>query len=191
VGVSRDLTVFTDDNDRWRNQRKRVPWEERAELIREHFPAVTNPEWNAILRDPDVLARLLRDILKIDQIEPGRAGPRPGLDFDRGMQSWKEFTGQDYCELPFAQAFRLIAYGQSIRQIAHKTGVARSRVDRLLRGEDLPTIGDLRVIASAYNKKPAFFAEYRVEYIIAAISARLSTERDMSAAIYARLVRAS
>lgn len=189
--MNRDLTVFTEDNARWRNQRKRVPWEQRVELIREEFPAVQNPEWNVILRDPDVLARLLRDILKIDQIEPGRAGPRPGLDFERGMQSWKEFTGQDYCELPFAQAFRAISRGNSVRHIAHKTGIPRSRVDRLLRGEDLPTISDLRTIAAAYNKKPAFFAEYRVEYIIAAITARLSTERDMSAAIYARLVRSS
>jgi len=189
--VARDLTSFDEDNANWRRQRKRVPWDDRLKLIEQQFPGAVNAEWNVVLRDPDVLGRLLRDILKVDQIEPGRAGPRPNLNYERGMQTWREITGQDFSELPFAQALRLLARGQSYTAIARKTKISRSRVYRLLQGWEPPTVDDLRTCAAAYNKKAAYFAEYRAEFILAAIAARLSKETEMTIAVYVNLMRAT
>lgn len=188
--MGRDLSRFAEDNARWKAQKKRVAWEERLKLIEDEFPNIRNPEWNIILRDPDVLARILKDILKVDQIEPGRAGPRPNLDVERGMRTWREMTVGDYAERPFQEAFAILARNNSIRTIARKTNISKSRVERLLHGHDHPTADDLRLIATAYQKKPAYFVEYRAEFIMAAIAARLTDEHEMTVALYKKLVQA-
>lgn len=187
--MSRDLSEFVEDNKKWRNQRRRIPWDERIKLIDHQFPGITDVDWNIVLKDPDILGRLLKDILKVDQIEPGRAGPRPNLDYERGMQTWREITGQDYCELPFTQALRVLSKGQAVRVVARKANVTKTRMDRLMRGVDRPTADDMRSIAAAYGKKAAFFAEYRAEYIMASIATRLAQEPEMTIAIYTKLVR--
>lgn len=188
--MARDLTRFSEDNARWKAQKKRVPWDERLKLIEEEFPNIRSPEWNMILRDPDVLARILKDILKVDQIEPGRAGPRPNLDVERGMRTWREMTVGDFAERPFPEAFRILSRNNSIRTIARKTSISKSRVERLLHGQDHPTADDLRTIAAAYQKKPAYFVEYRAEFIMAAIAARLTDEHEMTVALYKKLIQA-
>lgn len=187
--MTHNLSPFVADNQKWRNQRKRIPWEERIKLIEQQFPGVCEADWNIILKDPDTLGRLLKDILKVDQIEPGRAGPRPNLNYERGMQTWREITGQDYCELPFIDALRVLTRGQAVRVVARKANVTKTRMDRLMRGIDHPSADDLRAIATAYGKRPAFFAEYRREFVTAAIIARLSDEPEMTTAIYVKLVR--
>jgi hypothetical protein len=186
--MARNLVRFSEDNAKWKALRKRVPWEQRIQLIREEFPSTRDPDWNAILKDPDVFARILKDILKVDQIEEGRAGPRPNLDVERGMRTWKEFRG-DYSELPFVDSFRVLARGNSQRTIARKTGISKTRIVRLQQGDDRPGINDLCVIAEAYNKKPAYFVEYRAEYIVAAIAARLNDEHELTVALYRKLVQ--
>lgn len=189
--MTRDLSRFNEDNAYWRAQKKRVPWDERVKMIDEQFPAVRDADWNAILKDPDVLARVLKDILKVDQIEPGRAGPRPNLDVERGMRTWLDMTVGDYAERPFREAFAILARNNSVRTIARKTSISKSRVVRLLKGQDQPTIEDLRQIATAYQKKAAYFVEYRAEYIMAAIATRLADEHEMTVALYKKLVRPS
>lgn len=187
--MARDLSIFVSDNARWKAARRRVPWDERLRLIREQFPVTASLDGHTILREDDALARLIRDILKIDQIEPGRAGPRPGLDYERGMQSWRELFGQDYAEVPFPEAFRSLTRGNSLTTIARKTNISRSRVHQLLRGERSPTIDDLRLIAEAYGKRPQFFCEYRAEFIMAIIAERLNKEPETTIAVYRKLVQ--
>jgi hypothetical protein len=189
VGVRRDLSIFDQDNARWRAQKKRVPWEERLRLIEQEFPGALKVDFNVVLRDNDIFARVLKDILKVDQIEPGRAGPRPNLDYDRGMQTWKEMTGQDFSDQPFYQAFQQLSRGDSFTIMARKTLISRSRVYKLWQGYIGPTVDDLRTVAIAYGKKPAFFAEYRTEYILAALAARLTKEAEMTIPLYLKLVR--
>jgi DNA-binding phage protein len=184
----RDLSLFIADNQKWKNQRHRVPWKDRVQLIEEQFPAVIEPDWNVILRDEDIFGRILKDILKVDQMEPGRAGPRPNLDYERGIKTWKQITGQDYSDEPFLPTFRHLIRGQSRRTIARKTKLSRSKVDRLLLGHEPPKIDELRVIARAYGKQPSFFAEYRAEYILAAIATRLDQEAELTVVWYRKLV---
>lgn len=186
--MARNFARFAEDNINWKALRKRVPWEQRIQMIYEEFPGTRDPDWNQILQDPDVFARILRDVLKVDQIEAGRAGPRPNLDVERGMRSWNEFRG-DYSELPFVDAFRILTNGNSQRTIARKTGISKTRIVRLQQGDDRPCMDDLRAIAEAYNRKPAYFVEYRAEYIIAAVATRLQDEHELTAALYRKLVQ--
>ncbi len=186
--MARDLIRFAEDNVNWKALRKRVPWERRLKMIQEEFPSTSDADWQQILKDPDVLARLLRDILKVDQAEFGQAGPRPNLDIERGMQSFAEIAG-DYSERPFVEAFTILTRGNSQRTIARKTGISKTRIVRFFQGVDLPHMEDLRVIAVAYKKRPAYFVEYRAEYIMAAIATRLADEHELTAALYRKLVQ--
>jgi hypothetical protein len=186
--MPRDVRLFAEDNINWKALGKRVPWEQRLKLIHQQFPATRDPDWAAILRDPDVFARLLKDVLKVDQIEIGRAGPRPNLDVERGMRALQEIAG-DYSERPFIEAFAILTRGNSQRVIARKTGISKTRIVRLQQGDDRPHMDDLRAIAEAYKKRPAYFIEYRSEYIIAAIATRLQDEHELTAALYRKLVQ--
>jgi hypothetical protein len=183
-----DLSAFDEDNAYWKSRRKRVPWNDRVELIKQHFPSVAANDASQLLKHEDVLGRVLRDILKVEQIEPGKSGPRPPLDYRKGMHGWRQLTGQDYSERPFPEAFRVLSRGQSIRGIARRINYSKSRVERLLRGAEAPTIEDLRVIAELYNKRPAYFIEYRLEMILCAVGARLAENHEMTVALYRRLV---
>jgi Helix-turn-helix domain len=184
----RDFARFAEDNVNWKALRKRVPWEQRLKMIQEEFPGTRDPDWNQILKDPDIFARLLRDVLKVDQLEFGQPGPRPNLDPERGMRTWNEIRG-DYSERPFIEAFAILVRGNSLRTIARKTGISKTRVVRLQQGDDRPSAQDLRAIAEAYNKKPAYFVEYRAEYILASIATRLQDEHELTAALYRKLVQ--
>lgn len=185
--MTRDLSPFRLDNQLHQGKKRRVPWKERMELIHEHFPSTTNAEWAKGLDETDI-GRIIRDILKFDQVEPGRSGPRPGLEYDKGMQSWRDLTGQEYSELPFHKAFAVLARENSLTVVSRKTNISRSRVHRLLRNEEAPTVNDLRQVAEAYGRRPAYFLEYRCEYIVAAISLRLSKEPELASVLYRKLV---
>lgn len=189
-GLRRDLSLFDEDNARWRNDRKRVPWDERVKLIDEQFPGLRNLDFNALLRDNEIFGRILKDILKLDQIEPGRAGPRPNIDPERGMQAWREWTGQDYSELPFAAAFTVLVGERSVSHVARMTGICRSHVYRLLTSVDRPIAQDMRDIAEAFGKRPAYFSEYRAEYLTAAFAARIADEPELTVSLYLKMVRA-
>lgn len=186
--MARDFARFAEDNVNWKALGKRVPWDKRLEMIQEEFPSTRDTDWGAILKDPDVFSRLLRDILKVDQLEVGRTGPRPNLDRERGMRSFHEIQG-DYSERPFVDAFRILVRSNSQRTIARKTGISKTRIVRLQQGADRPTMDDLRSIADAYKKKPAYFVEYRAEYILAAVATRLHAEHELTAALYRKLVQ--
>lgn len=183
-----DFARFAEDNIKWKALRKRVPWNERVKMIDDEFPGMRDADWNIILRDHDIFGRILKDVLKVDQIQAGRPGPRPNLETERGMQTWREVNG-DYSELPFAEAFRVLTRNHSVRAIARRTSLAKSRVDRLRQGTIQPDINDLRAIAAGYKKKPAYFVEYRAEYIVAAIATRLHNEHELTVAIYRKLVQ--
>lgn len=154
--------------------------------------------WEALLAEEDVLGRILKDILKADQMEPGRSGPRPNLDYERGMRTWREMasretqvkrTERDFTGLPFTEAFAKLIGPDSLTAIARKTSISRSRAHRLLNGHEEPTVDDLHAIAEAYGKHPAYWLEYRTELIVAALAARLAARPEMTVAIYNKLTR--
>lgn len=184
------LSVFVDANQRPAGER--VNWQDRRVLIGTEFPIIVDPDLEDILSDDLAFERLMRDILKKDQAEEGRDGPRPNLDWDKGIQSWRELTGQDFTGLPFHQAFRVLAHSSNgkphtIRQIANKTGVTKTRVHRLLAGTEEPDPEVIRSVAYAYGKKPQFFAEYRCQVIIDHLRTILEQNPEYSANVYRKV----
>lgn len=181
-----DLSVFRELNERG----KRVPWAERVKVIRQQFPSVENLDWNrALERDVDLFGRIIRDIIKLDQAEPGRDGPRRQVDPAKGREALRRLAGQDYSELPFAESVRVLSRGMSLRPLARKTGLSPMTLSRLLRGDKEPDVHEMHAIAEAFKKHPSYFVEYRVGFITAAMASKLASAPEASIGIYRKLAR--
>lgn len=179
-----DLSMFEELNQ------KKQPWEKRMKVIRERFPSVDNLDYKkAFDEDLDLFARIVRDILKIDQASPGRPGPRPSLDQGQATRRMRQFLGQDYSILPFPEAFRILAGGRSIRQLVVKTGLSRNSIHRLLRGELDPDAYVMEEVARAFSKSPAYFLEYRQMVITKALLQRMEYSPESTIGIYRKITR--
>lgn len=179
-----DLSAFEDLN------RQKQPWEKRMKVIRERFPSVQDLEYKkAFDEDLDLFARVLRDILKIDQASPGRPGPRPSLDQNQATRRMRQFLGQDYSILPFPEAFKILAGDRSIRQLVVKTGLSRNSIHRLLRGVLDPDAYVMEEVARAFNKSPAYFLEYRQMVITRALLQRMEYSPESTIGIYRKITR--
>lgn len=167
---------------------KKMPWSDRQELIHKQFPGVRQFDWgSALSRDDGLFAAIMRDVLKVDQAIPGRSGPRPALDPEQARASYQRFMGDDFCTLPFPEAFRLLTHSRSFTQIARKTNLSRTQVYRLMQGSIEPDPETMTQIAEAYKKHPSFFAEYRSLYVLAHIEARLLDMPEATITYYRKI----
>lgn len=181
-----DLSMFAEAN------KKKMSWDQRAALIKERFPSTAKIDWNKAFDDDlDLFARIIRDILKLDQAQPGRPGPRPSLDYTQATHRLRQFMGQDYSMLPFPEALKVLTGGLSIRKIAEKTGLERNVVHQLLRGQREPDVYDMTAIAHAYDKHPSYFEEYRVLVIISAILGKIEKVPEATINLYRKLIEES
>lgn len=192
------LELFDAENRKAKKNGKRVNWKERRKLIAEVFPSVDRIDWEkALTADFDMFGRIIRDVEKLAQAEPGRSGPRPGVDPEQTLAMFKRMNRDDYTMLQFAEAFRLLATHRhngepwSYRQIANKTGLSLKKVYSLINEEQYPTVTEMAVVAVAFDKDPSFFLEYRVEFVATATQFKLTANPEASVAAYRRLVEAA
>lgn len=180
------LAPFRDDN----KNAKKMSKSERQKLVREKFPSVDNLNWeNAFHNDLDLFARIMRDIIKLDQREPGKSGPRPNnMDYDRGIASFKQLMGQDYAMVPFPEAFAFIGRDFSLTQIARKSSLSRSRTHRLMQGKDQPSQEDMKLIAAGFGKHPSYFVEYRRAFIVEQLMNKLLDAPEVTVSYYRKIL---
>lgn len=174
-----DLSAFEELN------KKKIPWSRRSQVIKEVFPSTTHLDWKAAFdRDIDLLGRVLRDILKVEQTEQGRPGPRPSLDYKEGTRRLRQILGEDYSMLPFSEALKILGGDRSVRHLATKCGVSHSHIQRLLAGGREPDMQTLEKVAKAFEKHPSFFLEYRLIYIARTIIDKLGDAPEATINIY-------
>lgn len=174
------------------------PVPERGRLMIRRFPSTATLNWQrAFANDPDLLGRLLRDILKLDRVVPGRHGPRPGPDPLRDGPTLDRIRGLDpgrhpYSLHPFPVAFAHLVAGRSVRAVAAKVrDMSPTRVYRLLRGEVNPTAADMEAVAAAFKRHPSYFVEYRVRSIHAALLEQLERDPQGSIRVFEQLYQRS
>jgi len=167
---------------------KKAPWQERVKVVDEVFPSYARLDWlKAFNGDIELFARVLRDILKTDQTQPGRSGPRPNLDRDPALAKLREYMGDDYSDLLFPDALKILTLGRSLRSVAQKTGIARTTLTRHIEGERPIDMVTLERIARAYKKDPGYFLEYRVAYVLAALGDRMVVSPETTVGLYRRI----
>lgn len=172
-----------------RRKGRRLSWDERVAMIYDHFPGCKNPNWNVILSDMDTLGEVVRDILRLEQATPGKSGPRPSPEVREGMKSVRKMNGDDHTVLRFSEAFAMLGQGYSVRHLASKTGLSRSQIQRLMRGECDPTPQEISQVAKGFGKEPSFFVEFRSAVIMAALGARLELVPEATIGLYRRVMK--
>lgn len=166
---------------------KKHPWEQRVALIREQFPSIDRLDWyRAFREDPELHGRIIADILKTEAAKAGKPGKRPALDPKEAAERYRQLFGEDFTVAPFTEAFLALVGDRSIRAIAHKTGLDRNYVHKLMKGAD-PTVEAMEKIAVAFKKDPGYFAEYRTLYITGVIARRLEEVPEASVSIYRKV----
>lgn len=163
---------------------------ERQRLIAENFPSVHALDWNkAFDNDIDLFGRIVRDILKIEQPQSGRPGPRLALEYEEGKHRLDQLMGEDYTTEPFVEAFKYLAADKSIRQLARKVDLDRNLVFRLLKGQVEPDAFVMEQIAGGFSKHASYFLEYRLLRIKEALGKRMQWAPESTIGIYRKITR--
>lgn len=167
---------------------------DRADLMHERFPSTATLRWDkAFTNDPDLLGRVLRDILKLGSTPVGpRHGPRPDLDPVTDGPALDRLRGMDparhpYSLLPFTEAFAILTGTRSVRHVARLVSLEVTRVHRLRRGVVAPSMDDMERIALAFDHQPSYFVEYRVRSIQTALVVELDRRAAESIGYYESL----
>lgn len=170
-----NLDVFKEANQ------AKISWSTRAKLIDEQFPFTAKMDWYQIFReDPTILGKILNDLIKLEGERTGKPGKRPTLDLDIAEVKLRQMRGEDYTEYVFKDSLRILAGKLSVRGIANRTGLDKSYVHRLLTGNAIPTVEVLETVAKAFKKKPSYFLEYRIGYILAVTYYNLENNPEVS-----------
>lgn len=176
---NRDLTSFEAASE------EKLTWDKRAQMILSQFGAVEGLVWNkAFQTDVDLFARLVKDILKLDQAQPGRPGPRPALDYEQGVTRLKQYMGEDYALEAFPEALKYLSNGRSIRAVARRADLSKNHVHRLLTGEVAPDAYAMKQIAEAFGKHPSYFLEWRAMWVANAIVEQMIKQPETSIAVF-------
>jgi transcriptional regulator with XRE-family HTH domain len=178
------LQVFTEIK-----AKGKIPWGERSKLIKKYFPSTAKLDWYETFRqDPTIAGKIIADIIKTDQERDGRPGKRPSLGETLTAEKLRQLQGEDYSDEQFTRAFKILCGSRSVRAVAHRTGLPPTRVHQLLKGDIAPTVEIMEQIAQGFRKKPSYFLEYRIGYIVATIAHKLESNPETSTILYKRLM---
>lgn len=171
-----------------KQEKGKIPWSERSKLIKKHFPSTASLDWFEVFRqDPAIAGKIIADIIKTDQERDGRPGKRPSLGEELTAEKLRQLQGEDFSDYEFTRAFKVLVGARSVRNIAHKTGLPPTRVHQLLKGDIPPTVEIMEQIAKGFRKKPSYFVEYRIGYIVATIAFKLETMPETATVLYKKL----
>ncbi len=157
---------------------EQIPWDQRLAEVAHTYPSCRD-SWVPALRDYELMGRMIRDLLRVSS-SPGRRGQRPLPEVDAGMDELRRMWGDDYSTLPFPEAFSALTADRSLTPLVRKTGISRTKLQDLRRGKARPSGDDMEKIAAALKKTPAYFLEYRVGAVCAAIADHLRSAPEAS-----------
>lgn len=164
-------------------------WEDRLSLIRTTFDRIDGFDpadgWSEVLRvDIETMGAIIRDLLKSGLKKRGVSGPRKSPDLQAGMAELRSLFGLDFSMMSFADTLTLLADGETQTTTAKRTGLSNTRVRKLLRGEELPTVWEIVQISNAYGKRPAFFADYRTLFVASRVAVELDRNPEWCLSLY-------
>lgn len=156
--------------------------------IRAQFPSIDTINWEKVFReDTELYGRVWKDILKYDQAGEGRPGPRPALDPEKASKRYLQLTDDDFTMLPFQEALKNISDGMSIRKLAVRTGLDKNLVFHLVTGRREPDAYEMELFATVFGRRPSYFLEYRIGYVLAMVHAHMSKYPESSVSPFIKI----
>jgi hypothetical protein len=164
---------------------KKVSWEKRYKSIVDNYPQIDDIWFNSE-NSEDVFIKILGDVLKSER-KTSTPGKRPALTKSEGMERIDKILDRDFSDLEFNKSFRLVTNGMSIRSITVKTGLSKSHVQRLLSGQDYPSIETIEKVCLGFKKHPSYFLEYRIYKVLEAVNSLLLDNPETATNWYKKL----
>lgn len=170
------------------NQEK-PSWDKRYSLIREIYPTVENLDWARVFReDPDIMGDIINEISKAADASPGRPGKRPPVSRSVARDNFAKLSGQDYSLEAFHPTLDILMQGHTIRQISETSGLERNHLYRIIKGKD-PDIYSIEQLAKAFKKRPEFFLEYRIFFVMTFLTNRLESIPEASITFFRKIAK--
>lgn len=167
---------------------RKVLEQQRFAEVKKMYPSIEQLDWERVFtQDPAIMGSIIGDILKAAAAE-GTTGRRPHLSADASSgPQLRQLMGEDHTLLPFTEAFTLLVADMRLSTVAVKTGIPKTKVWRLLHGHATPSADDMEKIAVGFKRHPSFFAEWRVNWVLALLACRLDRLPEATVGYYRRL----
>jgi len=163
---------------------RKAAWYENIQKVKANYPSLNDADWGR--SNQDAFTHVMGDLLKSEG-KRSRPGKRPALDRSIAEGELAKLTGSSYSETDFRNAFKALTHGRSIRGIAHKCGMHKDQVHRLLNGTVQPSLETMEKIAKAFRKDPSYFVEYRVAFVLISIDKYLSDSPETATVWYHKM----
>ena len=138
--------------------------------------------WMAVFSErPEVMHRVLRELIKQVYAKPGRTGQRP-MPREEEVDFWGLLHGEQ-TDLSLRDVLPKVTK-LSDRQITSRILMSRSQYQRMMKGEYEPTAFEIREIAKVVGKPPTFFVEYRKMMAISAFINLVNDRPGIAGALY-------
>jgi len=163
-----------------------------TEEMRERWPSLeqlagddrdaAEQAWAAVFSvRPEVMHRVLRELIKQVYAKPGRTGQRP-MPREEEVDFWGLLHGEQTDLLMHEVLPKICKLSE--RQMVSRIAMSRSQYQRLVKGEYEPTVFEIREIAKALGRPPTFFVEYRKIMAISAFVNMINERPGIAGALY-------
>jgi transcriptional regulator with XRE-family HTH domain len=166
---------------------KKTSWDKRYEKIKSIYPNIDVINWANIVEHDDIFVKMLGDVLKSER-KVSTPGKRPGLSRSDGLEKLDKILDRDYSVMEFEKAFKALAGNRSVRSLNIKTGLSKSHIQRLLTGQDSPSVEAIEKIAYSFNKNPSYFLEYRIYTVLSAFNYLLIKNPEIATSWYKKMI---
>lgn len=174
-------------------------WSE--EKIFSHFPymrAIVGPErlpegrgWDALFdANPDMVQAIFADIIKQTYATPGKVGQRPMPAEEDIIEDLDWIFESEPNREPMSACLPKLMK-TSERNFCTKINMSRRTFQRLLLNDYTPDINEIRQIAQAVDKPPAFFVEYRRRMLFSALGHMIMTQPQFVDWLYSAFIYAA
>jgi transcriptional regulator with XRE-family HTH domain len=150
------------------------------------FKEPSESDWVDLFdRNPSVLHAILGDIFRVvksdeaKQRGEGRDGRRTKV-INGSLRELEAMITPRYSQEPFGEAVKDLIGSRSLRQFAAKVPMDHRELSRLMRGQSKLSVYYLERIAAAGKVHPAFFTEWREQFVISAVQRAFRSRPNMS-----------
>lgn len=131
---------------------------------------------------PDAMASLLADFIKQVYAQPGRIGQRP-MPHEEQVDLQSLLYPEENTD-PLGEVLRRRMVSE--RDLARRTHLSKTQLRRILTGQYLPDVPEMRNLAAAIGKPPTYFVEYRKAMALTAVVNLLDDHPGLATTLYRR-----
>lgn len=159
------------------------------EQAKRQYPStqeLTERDWaDFFTQRPDVLHAVLGDIYVVTKADEakqrgqGRDGRRP-KHVNGSLTELYEMITPRYHTGSFAEAICELKGAMSLRAFSAKVPIDHRELSRMMRGAARPSPYWMERIAEAYKVNPAYFADWRIEFVSTALATAFRRQPNLS-----------